>query len=523
MDVTTNEHKNTILSEIVYLIKGKVDSRIVKVKLPKNLRISLAYLGRLLIIIGVVSLVPTLVALFYHEWTYLGNNIYLGYILPALVTIVIGLILNRKFEAERLDLVQGLFFTGLAWIVISFLCSIPFLLISELSVIDSFFEAVSGFTTTGMTMITDLDPLPKSLLFWRSLIQWIGGLGILSFFLFIGRKGISEHILYRGESHKVRSSRPVPNIGRTIRYLWIIFGGLTATMILLLRLEGVSFFDAITHSFTTLSTGGFSTHDASIEYFRANGFAHFRLIEYTVILFMFFGGTNFVVHYRVLKGKITSLWDNLEMKMWWAILGTSTVLIMYEAGVFDHAIEPLFRNTVFQVVSIATTTGYQTKFIGNEFFGAAAKQIFLILMVIGGCVSSTGGGIKVKRVGIMLKGIWNRIKRASRPREMLTPLVVDGERVDRAELERVFIIFGIWVFLIGAGGVITTMFSNYGAFESFSGVFSALGNIGPSYLSPVQLVSLSAVVKVFYMFAMLVGRLEVLPIVILLNREVWKS
>lgn len=490
-------------------------------KLPRNLRISLGHLGRLLIIIGIVSLIPVLVGLFYHEWTYLGNNIYLGYVIPALSSTVLGTILNWKFEAEKLGLVQGLFMTGLAWIVISFICSIPFFMISELGFLDSYFEAVSGFTTTGITMITNLDPLPKSLLFWRSFIQWIGGLGILSFFLFIGRKGISEHIIFRGESHKIKASKIVPSVTRTIKYLWVIFGGLTAALTVLLWLEGTTFFDAITHSFTTLSTGGFSPHDASIGYYRANGFAHFRLIEYTVAFFMILGGTNFVVHYRVLKGKISSLWNNLEMKMWWFILGGSTLLIVYEVGIFDSSIEPLFRDTVFQVAAIATTTGYQTKFIGT--FGSLAKQIFLILMVVGGCVSSTGGGIKVRRVGIMIKGVWNRMKRASRPRKMLTPLTVDGDRVDREGLERVFIIFATWIFLIVVGGMVTAFFSGHGTLECFSGIFSALGNIGPTFMSVAQVASLSAFVKIFYMFAMLVGRLEVLPILILLNREVWKS
>ncbi len=317
--------------------------------LPKNLRYSLGHLGRILILIGIVCLIPIFVGLVYQEWTYLGNNIYLGYIIPGVLSIFFGLIFNKKFECRRLNLVQGLFLTGLAWIIISFFCSFPFLIISDMSFINSYFEAVSGFTTTGITMITNLDPFPKSLIFWRSLIQWIGGLGILSFFLFIGRKGISEHILYRGESHKIKASKPVPNIARTIKYLWMIFGGFTALMVLLLWAEGTTLFDAVNHAFTTLSTGGFSPHNASIEFYRINGFENYKLIEYTVIFFMFLGGTNFVVHYQVLKGKLSSLWNNLEMKMWWAILGLSTFFIMYEVGIFDHAIEPLFRNTVFRL------------------------------------------------------------------------------------------------------------------------------------------------------------------------------
>ncbi len=498
-------------------------------RVPKNLRNSVGPLGRLLMVIGAVLIVPVLVGLYFSEWAYKGFNIYLGYLIPAVSALVVGFILDRKFESTDLTLVQGLILTGFAWIVISFFCSIPFLLIMDMGVVNAYFEAVSGFTTTGITMITNLNPtvpIPKSLIFWRSLIQWIGGLGIITFFLFIGRKGISEHILFRGESHKIKASKPVPNVMRTIKYLWVIFTGFTVVLMTLLWLEGLSPFDAVTHALTTLSTGGFSPYNASIEYFRIHQtiYPHFRLIEYTIVIFMIIGGTNFVVHYQALKGRIQSLWDNMEVKMWWAILGISTFLIMWETGIFENQIEPLFRNTIFQVVSVATTTGFQTEFIGNKaLFGPFARQLFLVLMVIGGCVSSTGGGIKVRRVGIMLKGIWNRIKRASRPREMLTPLKVDGDRVEDSDLERVFIIFITWIFILVIGGFLTALLSGHEPLTSFSGIFSALGNIGPSYFSVAEMAALSPLIKIFYIFAMLVGRLEILPIFVLFNREVWKE
>ncbi|KXB08661.1 hypothetical protein AKJ56_00630 [candidate division MSBL1 archaeon SCGC-AAA382N08] len=498
--------------------------------MPKNVRYSLGPLGRLLIIIGVIILLPILVGLYYSEWWYRGNICYLGYIIPSILAIGIGSILEWKFEVKELNLVQGLFLTGFAWIVISLFCSLPFIMIQDMTILNAYFEAVSGFTTTGITMITNLDPLPHSLLFFRALIQWIGGLGIITFFIYIGMKGISEHILYRGESHKIKSSRPVPNLMKTIKYYWLIYGGFTAALIILLWLQGTTLFDAISHGFTTLSTGGFSPHNESISYFgmHPEQFPNYKLIEYTITIFMILGGTNFVIHYRVLRGKIRNLWNNIEMKMWWGILGLSTFLIMfevYQTGAFE-SLESLFRKTIFQVTSVATTTGFETEWIGpvqSGYFKALAKQIFLMLMVIGGCVSSTGGGIKVRRVGIMLKGIWNRVKRSSRPKEMMTPLMIDGEKVGRTELERVFIIFVSWVFLLLIGGFITAIFSNYGPLQSFSGMFSALGNIGPSYLTVSEMASLNPIVKILYTFAMLIGRLEILPIFILLNLEVWKT
>lgn len=473
--------------------------------------------------VGIVILAPLIVGVYYSEWTFEGNNIYLGFLIPSLLSISIGAILNFRYKLRRLTLVQGLLVTGVGWILISFICTFPFVLILDMSVINSFFEAVSGFTTTGITMITDLEVLPRSVLIFRSLIQWIGGLGIITFFLFIGTRGISEHILFQGESHKIEVSTPVPNVARTIKYLWIIYGGFTAALMGLLYLQGMSPFDTLNHAFTTLSTGGFSTYNSSIAHFGEAGIGNYKLIEYTITVFMFLGGTSFVVHYRVLKGRIKTLWDNIEMKTWWAILGFSTFFIMYEAGLFEGSVEPIFRKTLFQVVAVATTTGFETEFIGGPLFGAMARQLFLILMVIGSCVSSTGGGLKVRRVSIMLKGIWNRIKRASRPREMMSPLMVDGEKVENSELERIFIIFASWILILLLGGLLTALLSSKGSLTSFSGIFSALGNIGPSFMSVSEMAALNPIIKIFYIFAMLVGRLEILPVFILFNKEVWEA
>jgi len=485
--------------------------------IPRNLERSLGPLGRLLLVIGILLLIPVFLAVYFSEFEIYGYIVYLGYLLPALISMGVGTLLDKKFEQKSLNLVQGLYLTGIAWIIISFFCALPFTIITEMGFLNSYFEAVSGFTTTGITMIENVNVIPNSLLFFRAFIQWIGGLGIITFFLFIGRKGISEHILYRGESHKAKSPNPVPNLERTIKYLWTIYIGFTVVLISLLWLQGVTFFDATAHAFTTVSTGGFSTHNASIGFYQ--GLANYRLIEYTIIVFMFLGGTNFVIHYRFLKGKIRSVWDNMEMKLWWSIVIVATVLVMISAGLFGDSLESLFRTSLFQVVSIATTTGFGTEYIGSEYFGALAKQVFLILMVIGGCVGSTAGGIKVKRVGIMVKGIWNHIKKASRPREMITNLTVDGEKISDTELMRVFTIFASWILLLVIGGMVTALLSNHDPFACFSGMFSALGNIGPSYLG--SMVSLNPIIKIFYIFAMLVGRLEILPIFILLNREVW--
>ncbi len=300
-------------------------------RVSKNLKSSLGHLGSLLTMIGGILLVPILISFYYSEWNYQGTNIYLSYILPASLSFVVGILLKWNFKEKDINLIQGLFLTGFSWIVISIFSAIPFILISDLSFIDAYFETVSGFTTTGITMFTNIESLPRSLVFWRAFIQWIGGLGIITFFLFIGGKGISEHSLFRGESHKIKSRQPVPNISRTIKILWIIYGGFTFAMIILLWSQGVSLFDGVAHSFTALSTGGFSPYDGSIGYYASQGFENYKVIEYIVTFFMFLGGTNFVVHYQVFRGKIRSLWDNMEMKLWWLIIVVSTSLVMFDA------------------------------------------------------------------------------------------------------------------------------------------------------------------------------------------------
>ncbi len=490
--------------------------------ISKDMKCSFEHLGDILIIFGLILIIPVFIALIYSETTYNKTIIYLGYLFPSFLSIITGTFLKTKFEAGEINLVQGLFLTAISWIIISFFGSLPFVLLTDLSILNAYFESVSGFTTTGMTMLTEISSLPKSLIFWRSMTQWVGGLGIITFFLFIGGRGISEHSLFRGETHGAFSERPVPNMKKTIKIFWAIYCAFTFSMAILLWLEGTTFFDGITHAFTTLSTGGFSPYDSSIEFYRISGFENYRLIEYTTTFFMLLGGTSFVIHYRLLNREINSLWDTLQAKSWLILLIVSVFIIFINIGGYQE-IEATFRNTVFQVVSIATTTGYQTQYIGSSYFPATAKQIFLILMIIGGCTNSTGGGIKVKRLALMIKGIFNRIKRISRPKRMLTPLIVDGNKVEEKQLERIFVVFTTWMLLLVIGGMITSFFSTHDPYSSFSGMFSAIGNIGPSFLSVQELINLNPVIKIFYMFGMLLGRLEIIPVLVLFNKEIWKK
>ena len=355
-------------------------------------------------------------------------------------------------------------------------------------------------------------------------------MGILTFFLAILYTGGSAHRLFSAESHKVLSRRPTPGLANSLRILWGIYAAFTAAVVLALLAAGCSAFDAVCHAMTALSTGGYSPYDASIDAYRAAGYGQYALIEYILIVGMLLGGINFFVHHRLLRGSVRALWDSLEMRLWWAIVFGGTALVMLErqlkhapgTGVSFAALEESFRASWFQIVSLVTTTGFGTKDIASDYFPALSKQIFLALMVVGGCVGSTGGGIKVLRIGVLAKMVGRQLRRLTYGPSAVHPLVVDGETMDAEELRRIAALFFGWIALLAVGGGITALLSEHGALESASGMFSALGNIGPCYIPTPQMAQLHPGIKIVYILGMLAGRLEILPLLLLLSPRTWR-
>jgi trk system potassium uptake protein TrkH len=502
----------------------------------QTFHVVLNVLGSLYIFLGFFLLIP-LVVVFLSGEIQLGLRTALGFLLPSLFAFALGVLCRVLFRPGRPSGIQAMLICSLGWLGFSAIGAFPFVIGIGASFLNGFFEAMSGFTTTGITMFTGLDEMPRSILFWRSLTQWVGGLGILTFFLAVTSRGATGYSLFGAESHKIETGRPVPGLANTLKILWSIYAGFTALIFLALVLAKMSFFDSLCHSFTALSTGGFSPHDGSIEYYRLSGYVHFVWIEYILIVGMLMGGTNFLIHYRVLNGNGKALFDNTEMKYWWSLILLFVILIFGErfvklgsmAGVpFGHPhfwgrIEQNFRIVLFQVSSIITTTGFGTRDIGAPFFGQMARQLFLVMMVIGGCVGSTGGGLKVLRVSILIKLIKRELFRLRSPLRSISSVVIDGKPVTTNEIYRISGLFFTWVSLLLVGGGVTAFLSRHGAFESFSGMFSALGNIGPCYISVGKMGQLHAVIKVVYIFGMLAGRLEILPVLLLFSRKAWKS
>jgi trk system potassium uptake protein TrkH len=485
--------------------------------------------GYLLETLGVVFLVPLIVVFLYWGGGEEGRRTVLAFSVPAALSLVGGRYLRRVFKSEPPDLAGSMLVCGLGWVTASAVGALPFVIGAGSGYLDSYFEAMSGFTTTGITLFQGLDSMPKSILFWRALTQWVGGVGILSFFLAVTFRGSGAHHIFGAESHKISSTRPAPGLFHTLKILWGIYGIFTAASAVALSLEGMPVFDSICHSMTALSTGGFSPHDASIGYYAANGFRHYRLIEYTVAVAMLLGGINFLIHYRVLTRDFRALWDNIEIRWWWRLVGGLTILVMVDHlrrfgwDLTPGNIERVFRVSVFQVTSILTTTGFGTEDIASDFFPALARQLFLAMMLIGGCVGSTGGGLKVMRVVLLGRLMIRELYKLRVPRSASTRLIMDKRPVSDEESHRTAALFFMWIVLLLMGGAVTAILSELGPVESISGMFSALGNIGPCYISVGDMIALNPLVKLTYIFGMLAGRLEILPVLLLFSRRAWRG
>lgn len=492
-------------------------------------------LGFLLVLLGLLLLLPIFIAAIYGEYEAIKT-----FALSGFVTAVCGGLLRRIFKfGGRVSATESFLICGLAWLVLSIFACLPFIYSAGRSFLDAYFETVSGFTTTGITIFNNIEVLPKSVIFWRAFIQWLGGLGILTLFVAIMSTNNAYSELFAAESHKISSARPTPNIWKTALYLWGIYTLLTLLESIILMFLGVTPFDAVVHSFTSLSTGGFSSYNASIDYFRRAGYEHYKFIEYTMSFFMFLGGMNFLMHYKVLRGRFSDVAKNAEFRVYLLITLIAVSLVFVNSVHKGEEYPPLpnesasesrisfyegkLRASVFTVISILTTTGYGTVDINEPFFPSASKQIILILMLIGGCVGSTGGGIKVIRVFVLFKQFLLQVTRLRLPRGALCEVVIDGEILSRGETRRIVGLFFGWLFLLFLGGIITAFFTNLDPFASFSGMFSALGNIGPCYFSVKIMTELPSIVKITYIFGMLAGRLEILPVLLIFSPKAWRG
>jgi len=463
-----------------------------------------------------VLMIPSLAFSYYHNS---GDQLSLW--ISLLICILSGgtLYFSISSQDQHIRKREGYLIVALSWLFMSIFGMLPYILSGAIvTVPDAIFETISGFTTTGATILNDIEAVSEGILLWRSMSQWIGGLGIIvltvAIFPLLGIGGIE---LFVAEAPGPTSDKLHPRISETAKRLWIVYVGLTALAIILYFLEGMTFFDAFNHGLTTMATGGFSTKNESLAFFDN------PLIHYTAIVFMFLAGTNFTLIYFGLKGKFDKVWSSDEFRAYFLaviVLVFSLFPIIY--FLTDEAIEKTFRDTAFQVISLITTTGYVTADYTS--YNNGLTIVFFMFLFFGASAGSTSGGIKFIRHLTFVKNIRLEFKRIIHPRAII-PLKINGERVTGKVIIHIinFLLLYLMIFVVGS---VVMSFLGYDMITCFGAVATSLGNVGPAIglVGPMDnFAFFSPFAKLFLSFLMLLGRLELFTIIVLFSPYFWRA
>ncbi|MCR4442076.1 MAG: TrkH family potassium uptake protein [Peptococcaceae bacterium] len=480
-----------------------------------NYGMIIAALGAILMLIGGSMFLPLCWSLYYgdHDWP--------AFLLPGAVTFLTGLIAFRAtgFKGSFQNR-EAFAVVSLSWLTASLFGAVPYLLSGTFTSFgDAFFETMSGFTTTGASVITDIEALPHGVLFWRSLTHWLGGMGIIVLFLaLLSSLGVGGLQMFKAESPGPVAEKIKPRISETAKVLWYTYLVFTAAETVLLKLLGMPLFDALCHTFGTLATGGFSTKNASIGYYTN------PLVHWVIILFMFLAGANFALHFHAFqKRSLRSFWKNSEFKLYALLVLVSVIAVTgHLTAAFDQPVEASLRQAAFQVVSIMTTTGYATADFGS--WPPFGKALLVILMFIGGCSGSTGGSIKVGRILFLLKQCRLELQKAMHPRAILTAKI-DGKSIHNEVLINVLQFFFIYMAITGISTVLMAALG-LDLVSAFTSVAATLGNVGPGLgsVGPACNYSFVPLPGKFYLaFLMLLGRLELYTVLVIFLPSFWKK
>lgn len=417
----------------------------------------------------------------------------------------------------RLSGRDGFLLVSLAWAFTAVLGASPFVLSGYVpSWTDAIFESASGFTTTGASILSNIEALPRSLLLWRSMTHWLGGMGIVVLTVaLLPLLGVGGFQLLKAETPGPEKDKVTPKITQTAKILWLIYLGLTALQTLLLMVGGMDWFDAINHSFATMATGGFSTKNASVGYYKS------PYIEAVITIFMVLAGVNFSLFYRLLRGKVADLWNNSELRAYLMVFFVASLAVAVSLLPAYGSFATAFRYASFQVASILTTTG----FMSTDFdrWVPFAKAVLLLTMFVGGCSGSTGGGIKVVRVVVLFKQAGNEIRRLLYPRGVFS-VRLNG-KVGRKDVVYGVAGFVLLYLTLVLGVTLVVASSGADLITSLSGALATVGNIGPGFdaVGPAQnYAAFPDYVKWTFSFAMIAGRLELWTVFVLFSREFWR-
>ena len=498
-----------------------------------NFKIILQLMGILLLFNGGFMLISAMVS-----W-YFGDGALNAILLAGSITLTIGLLLRfvtKGFE-KKIKKREGYLVVTLGWVTMSLSGALPYMFSGAIpSFTDAFFETMSGYTTTGASIMNNIEIMPKGILFWRSTTHWIGGMGIIVLAIAIlPLLGIGGMQMFAAEAPGPSSDKLHPRIADTAKRLWFLYFGLTLTEAILLKFAGMGYFDAINHAMSTLSTGGFSTKNASVAHWNDQ-----PLIQYIIILFMFIAGTNFVLSYFAVKGNFSKFRKDEEFKYYATIIISITIvttLVVYfyanvsvnptEIQAIAHPmlygkLESAFRHALFQVIAVVTTTG----FVSADFtiWTPFLTVMFLIMMFLGASAGSTAGGVKIVRHIIMIKNGFLEFKRSLHP-NAIVPVRYNTKTVTRGIVFNIMAFFILYLIVFAVGSLVFS-FMGIDFMTSVGAAASSLGNVGPAFgdLSPVNnYASLPTFGKWWSSMLMLCGRLELFTVLIIFTPYFWKS
>ncbi len=486
-----------------------------------KVKLVLKVLGRILIVEAVVMLLPIAVSLYYRE------NDWHAFLLPALSAAVVGLALSFLTRKTKpgIHAREGFVIVGTAWLSMSLIGALPFFISGEIpNYIDCVFETISGFTTAGSSILTNVEALSRGLLFWRSLTQWIGGMGVLILFLALlpslGERSIQ---LMRAEAPGPTVTKIVPRIDASAKILYIIYFVLTLAMIIALVVAGMPVFDSVNHALATAGTGGFSIKNASIGYYNN------PVINVIIATFMIIFGVNFSIYFYIIKRKFREASGNTELKAYIGIIVAAVVMIAIDVLASNPSPDPSIQgigsalnHAYFQVASIITTTGFaSTNF---ELWPTFSKMIIIFLMFVGASAGSTSGGIKVSRVVILVKASYRDLKKILHPRSVNT-VRLDKKSVSEEVVSGVVVFFTMYMLVILVASLVISL-DHKDLITTTTAVLACISNIGPGLgeVGPIGNFSeFSQLSKVTLSLCMLIGRLEILPILVLFLPASWKK
>lgn len=460
-------------------------------------------IGKTVLLEGLMMLIPTIVALIYHESI-------ISFLIAILIALAVGalLISYGKNSSERLSSRDGFVIVTMAWVVLSLIGALPFYLSGSIpSYIDAFFEAVSGFTTTGASIIKDVEVLGKGILFWRSFSHWIGGMGVLVFVLAVAERNPNRSInILKAEMPGSRVDKLKPKAKTTAKILYLIYMVMTFIEVMLLLVGGMPLYDSLVHSFGTAGTGGYGIYSDSI-----GGFSPY--LQMVIAVFMMLFAVNFSIYYLAIAGRWRAIMRSVELKWFLGIIAIATIIILIANQSLYASLGENFRNSFFQVTSIISTTGYST--VDFDAWPEISKTVLFLLMFIGGCEGSTAGGFKVSRVMILSHSTKYELRHHLHPR-MVSTVTVGNKAVPHETINSITSYLTIYIIVAATSFILVSM-DKMNFETNISAVVSCLNNIGPGFAGvgpAANFAAYSGFSKIVLSITMLLGRLEIYPIIL---------